>query len=323
MEFDVRPARPDLYRCSATWTQYRDLLNSEFGIRITREPEEIRLPLLGHDLHVDVWEPDRTAKGVLVLVHGGGGNGRILAPLADFAVGEGWRVLAPDLPGYGLTRPAADFDWDYAGWPRVVAALANLQPAPVVLLGASLGGLTAVHAAALSGRVRGVIATTLVDMVDTRTFIRVARWPWLAAGALLGFALAPGLIDRLALPLGWLAPMKAMSSSPALQAYFAQDGLLGGARIPARFFRTLHAMRNDRLDPGCPLLLAHPGADRWTPTSLSLEVLKRVSGETTFIELSNGAHLPLEFPAAGELQVAVSGFLDRIAAAEGLPSSGK
>ncbi len=312
----MRSARPDCYQGSVSWTRYRDLLVSEFGIRITREPEEVRLSLRGHDLHVDIWEPGGMPKGVLVLVHGGGGNGRILAPLADFAAGEGWRVLAPDLPGYGLTRPAADFDWDYAEWPRVVAALADLQPAPVVLLGASLGGLTAVQAAALSGHVQGVIATTLLDMADARTFIRAARWRWLAAGALAGFVLAPGLLDRVALPLGWLAPMKAMSSRPALQAYFAQDDLLGGARTPARFFRTLHAARNDRPDPGCPLLLAHPGADSWTPTALSLEVLARIPGETAFIELTNGAHLPLESPAAGELQSAVSGFLERIAAGQ-------
>lgn len=111
--------------------------------------------------------------------------------------------------------------------------------------------------------------------------------------------------------------MRAMSSRLALQAYFAQDELLGGARTPARFFRTLHAARSDRPDPGCPLLLAHPGADLWTPTSLSLEVLQRVPGEAAFAASSNGAHLPLETPAAGELQAAVAGFLDRSAATHG------
>ena len=52
--FEVGPARPDLYRRSANWTQYRALLNSEFGIRIAREPEEVRLSLPGHDLPVDI-----------------------------------------------------------------------------------------------------------------------------------------------------------------------------------------------------------------------------------------------------------------------------
>jgi pimeloyl-ACP methyl ester carboxylesterase len=57
-----------------------------------------------------------------------------LAPLADVACGLGWRVLAPDLPGYGLTRPASTFDWDYAEWPAVVAALADEAEGSVVLM---------------------------------------------------------------------------------------------------------------------------------------------------------------------------------------------
>lgn len=301
------------YRGSPGWVRYRRLLESEFGIEVPEAPEEIRLQLRGHDLHLDQWKPDGPEKGVLILVHGAGGNGRILAPLAQAASRQGWKVLAPDLPGYGLTRPAGTFAWDYAEWPRVVAALADLQTGPVVLLGASVGGLTAVQAAALSPRVKGVIATTLVDMGDPRTFIRVARWPWLAAISLAGFALAPWLLDRLALPLKWLAPMKAMTSSPPLQAYFEEDPGLGRARIPARFFRTLHALKFGRMTLGCPLLLVHPGADTWTPTSLSLEVYDRIESEKAFIELANGSHLPLEAPAADQLQSAVQAFLGRVA----------
>jgi hypothetical protein len=253
---------------------------------------------------------------VLILVHGAGGNGRILAPLAQAASRQGWKVLAPDLPGYGLTRPAGTFAWDYAEWPRVVAALADLQTGPVVLLGASVGGLTAVQAAALSPGVKGVIATTLVDMGDPHTFIRVARWPWLAAASLAGFEHAPWLIDQVALPLNWLAPMKTMTSSPPLQAYFEEDPGLGRVRIPARFFRTLHAQKLGRVTLGCPLLLVHPGADAWTPTALSLEVYDRIESEKTFIELANGSHLPLEAPAADQLQSAVYAFLDRVAEAD-------
>ena len=303
------------YHGSPGWVRYRRLLASEFGIEVPEAPEEIRLHLRGHDLHLDHWMPEGPERGVLILVHGAGGNGRILAPLAHAASSQGWKVLAPDLPGYGLTRPAETFSWDYAEWPRVVAALADLQVGPVVLLGASVGGLTAVQAAALSPAVRGVIATTLIDMGDPGAFIRAARWPWLAAISLAGFALAPWLLDPLALPLKWLAPMKAMTSSPPLQAYFEEDPGLGRARIPARFFRTLHALKFRRMTLACPLLLVHPGADTWTPTSLSLEVYDRIEGEKTFLELTNGSHLPLEAPAADQLQSAVQAFLDRVAQA--------
>ena len=88
------------------------------------------------------------------------------------------------------------------------------------------------------------------------------------------------------------------------------------SRSPARFFRTLHAQKLGRVTLWCPLLLLHPGADDWTPTALSLEVYDRIESEKAFIELANGSHLPLEAPAAEQLQSAVQAFLDRVAEAE-------
>lgn len=301
------------YRGSPSWTRYRELLYARFGIRVEQEPDESFVCLLGHEIHLDEWRPEGNERGILILVHGAGGNGRILAPLAVQAAQEGWRVLAPDLPGYGLTRPAAGFNWDYSEWPRVVADLADAQASPVVLLGASVGGLTAVHAARLSEKVRAVAATTLVDMGDPGTFVRAARWPWLGALALAGFSVAPWLTDRIALPLRWTAPLRRMSSDAELQHYFETDALIGSARIPARFFRTLHAVKVGRIGLRCPLILIHPGADAWTPTAWSLDVLARIEGETAFVALDNGSHLPLESPAAAQLQAALFGFLDRLA----------
>ncbi|MFM1960189.1 MAG: hypothetical protein RL588_1706 [Pseudomonadota bacterium] len=304
-------------RGSPSWTRYRERLDARFGIRVELEPEESFVCLRGHEIHLDEWRPEGNERGVLILVHGAGGNGRILAPLAVQAAREGWRVLAPDLPGYGLTRPAAGFNWDYAEWPRVVADLADEQASPVVLLGASVGGLTAVHAARLSEKVRAVAATTLVDMGDPGTFVRAARWPWLGALALAGFSVVPWLADRIALPLRWTAPLRRMSSDAELQHYFDTDALIGAARIPARFFRTLHAVKVGRICLRCPLILIHPGADAWTPTAWSLDVLARIEGETAFVALDTGSHLPLESPAAAQLQAALFRFLDRFAPREG------
>jgi pimeloyl-ACP methyl ester carboxylesterase len=90
------------YNTSPSWTEYRGILDTRFGIRIDRPPRETWRKIRGHDFHVDVWEPEGPARGTLILVHGGGGNGRVLAPFADLAAGLGWRALAPDLPGYGL-----------------------------------------------------------------------------------------------------------------------------------------------------------------------------------------------------------------------------
>lgn len=301
------------YETSPSWHRFRRLLADEFGIALRREPHESIVPVRGHELHLDEWRPDGEPTGTLILVHGGGGHGRVLAPLADVAAGLGWRTLAPDLPGYGLTRASASFRWDYAEWPAVVAALADSTEGQVVLMGLSLGGTTAVHAARAARSVRGVIATTLLDMRDPYVFARAARWRWPAAASLLGFRWMPGAFDRVRLPLALLAPMRRMSSSPALQAYFAGDPLLSGLRVPARFFRTMRALELHPLDPACPLLLLHPGDDRWTPTALSRPTFERIAGAGRVRELSNGAHMPLELPARLELQQEIADFLEAAA----------
>ena len=300
------------YDSSPSWHRYRKLLDDCFGIRIERKPVETWRQLRGHMVHVDEWQP-RMQKGTLILVHGGGGNGRILAPCGDVAASLGWRALAPDLPGYGLTKPAADFRWDYNSWPSVIAALADETEGPVVLMGLSVGGMTAVFAAEEARQVHGVIATTLIDMGDPAVFVRAARWRWLGAASLLGFRIAPSISDRVVLPLRLAAPMHAMSSNPEMQGYFTRDELLGGLRVPARFFRTLHDRKAPTLSPRCPLLLVHPGSDVWTPTALSRPAFDRVQGEKDMVELTNGSHLPAERPAFDELRTHVARFLDRIA----------
>lgn len=294
-----------------SWDRYRKLLAGEFGLELS-EPNEQLVLLDGHRLRVDEWLPEQTPVGTLILVHGGGGNGRVLAPFAEPALECGWRVLAPDLPGYGLTESAADFDWDYAEWPSLVARLADEATGPVVLMGLSLGGMTAVAAAQQSDSVNAVIATTLVDPSDADTFAGLARWNWLGRLTLFGMSFMPALLDRLQLPLWFATPLGAMSGNAKLQQYFCSDSLLGGSWKPVRFFRTLHRYKLHSNELKCPLWLAHPGSDDWTPTELSLPVWERIVGDKRLVRLTNGAHLPLEQPAYGELSKAIEDCLSSV-----------
>ncbi|MBW0152794.1 MAG: alpha/beta hydrolase [Phenylobacterium sp.] len=296
-----------------SWIRYRDLLAQDFGIEFPTEPQEHHRQIRGHLVRYDEWLPAGAPVGVLILVHGGGGHGRILAPCALPAIACGWRVLAPDLPGYGLTTPASDFDGDYAEWPAVVAEIADqVEAGPVVLMGLSLGGMTAVSAAQMSARVRGLIVTTLLDISDSATFVQVARWPWLGRLSLAAMRTVPALFDRLIMPLGLATPLRLMSRNSALQRYFKRDRLLGGRWVRAKFFRTLHQHRlaHHRLD--CPILLAHPGADDWTPVSMSMPPYEKIEGAKSFQLLSNGSHLPAESPAYVELGQAIQAFLGSV-----------
>lgn len=193
------------YDGSQSWREYRRILATRFGIEISRQPVETWRSVRGHTLHVEVWEPDSPATGTVIFVHGGGGNGRILAPFGDYIAGLGWRVLAPDLPGYGLTEPAAGYDGNYGEWPAVVAQMVKETDGLVVLLGFSIGGMTAAFAAQASSAADGVIVTTLLDMGDPSVFTGAARTRWLGILSLWGFKLMPWLIDRLSMPLAGCA----------------------------------------------------------------------------------------------------------------------
>lgn len=45
----------DAYENSTSWTQYRDILKTRFGIVIARTPEETWRTVRGHEVHIDVW----------------------------------------------------------------------------------------------------------------------------------------------------------------------------------------------------------------------------------------------------------------------------
>ena len=52
--------------------------------------------------------------------------------------------------------------------------------------------------------------------------------------------------------------MRTMSGNAAMLDYFATDPLLDRARVPSRFFRTLHALEPERIVLRCTLLLVDP-----------------------------------------------------------------
>lgn len=194
----------------------------------------------------------------------------------------------------------------------MVAALADDCQGPVVLMGLSVGGMTAALAAQAARGVQGVIATTLLDMSDQATLVRAAKWRWLGEASLLGFRWMPSIVDRLRLPLRLVAPLDRMSSHPAMVDYFENDSLLGRLWVPSLFFRTMHTLHVPHLEPRCPLLLVHPGADNWTPTAMSRAACDRVLGDKRLRELSNGSHLPVELPARLELEQEVTQFLKAV-----------
>jgi alpha-beta hydrolase superfamily lysophospholipase len=267
----------------------------------------------GLDVHLDRLAVPSSKLKVIVL-HGAGAYGRVMAPAAVIARKHGWETVSPDLPGYGLTEVARE-RLDYGLWVDCVVDLIEAEIArdgrPVVLFGVSLGGLLAYQAAARSKRVVGLIATTLADLREAdarRGFARTALLG--SAGSWVLDAFAP-LTDGLPLPLRYMSRMNRISNKSGLTALCESDRLGGGNWVPARFLRTLMSTSPD-VEPedfrACPVLLTHPGVDRMTDIALSRRFFDRLAGPKRMVVLEGASHMPTEEPGVTQMEHAVVEF---------------
>lgn len=273
----------------------------------------------GNTLRLDRHGPVDAAATV-VLVHGAGGYGRMFAPLAAGLAAAGHEVLAPDLPGYGLS-PAAWPAVDYGAWKQALLALIEAEhqrrPRPIVLLGASIGGYLAYLVAAESPWVRGLAATTLADPRDPVVQAALVRRPWMRA---LLPALRPfsRLTRGLRMPVRWFTHMQRMSRDPALTALVCADPLGGGNRVPlgllASLFDTAPAVEPEQFQR-CPVLMLHPACDDWTPVAISDRFFRRLAAPKQRVLLDECGHFPIEQPGLDQLRGALLPFVQRIAAA--------
>lgn len=300
------------YRDHEAWRRYQPFFPARWG---GEPPDEHTWSWDGLDVHLDRLDlPDAPVK--VLLLHGAGAYGRILAPAATLARRHGYATVAPDLPGYGLTRvPWGRFDWQT--WVDCACALveAERDGRPLVLFGVSLGGILAWQVACRVA-VDGVVATTMVDPREAAVRADFARWGALGRLGipLLGWT-AP-VTDGLPLPMRHLSKMDRISNDPALSALCSGDTLGGGSWVPARFLRTLMDSCGDVQPEAfrrCPVLLVHPGEDRMTDIAHSRRFFDRIAGPKRMVVLEGASHMPTESPGVEILESEVLAFLRTIA----------
>jgi alpha-beta hydrolase superfamily lysophospholipase len=271
--------------------------------------------------------PVEPPRATVVLLHGGGGHGRVLAALGVAAQHLGCAAVAPDLPGYGHTVVPDPGAVTYQDWIDTAAAVVRTEAdagPPVVLVGASIGGRLAIDVAHATGdAVAEVLATCLLDPRLAAHRRAATRHRLLAdlGGPVL--RVAPRALDRLRVPIRWLAPINAIANDPALARACATDRLGAGARVPLGFLRTWLDHQPAYGDPegfrACPVTLVHPGDDRWTPLELSRAWFDRLPVDGRLVVLERCGHFPVEEPGISQLRDALAAAIDRATAP---PSSG-
>ena len=277
----------------------------------------------GLDVHLDrMASPE--AKLKVIVLHGAGAYGRVMAPVSVLAKKHGYETVAPDLPGYGLTR-APWGSLRYQLWIDcvcdLVAAEKKRDGRPIAIFGVSLGGLLAYQAAAQTARaggsVAGIMATTFADTREPAVRAGFAKNRLLGGAGVWAMRNLSPLLDPLPLPMGQITKMDRISNNPALSALCSGDRLGGGTWMPARFLRTF-LEAEPAIEPEafrvCPILLAHPGEDRMTDIVHSQRFFDRLGGEKKMIVLEGASHFPLETPGIDQLQRAALDFFAALAA---------
>jgi alpha-beta hydrolase superfamily lysophospholipase len=298
------------YELETAWRTYQPYFPPAMRCTPASTPTEEWWSWRGLDVHVDRMANPSAKLKVLVL-HGAGAYGRVMAPAAVLAQRHGYETVAPDLPGYGLTRvPWRRFD--YPLWIDCVCDLIDAELArddrPIALFGVSLGGLLAYQAAARSRKVSALLATTLADTREADVRRDFARNPLLGRAGLWLLDRLRYLTDGLPLPMSMVSKMNRISNDPELSRIVSRDRLGGGSWVPARFLRTLMstapAIEPEDFDV-CPVLLCHPGVDRMTDIAHSRRFFDRLPGPKRMVVLDGASHMPTEHPGVDQLEAAV------------------
>ncbi|MFD6161290.1 alpha/beta hydrolase [Nocardia sp. NPDC060256] len=295
---------------------YLGFLPDDLRPEPTSRPESTWWRWRGARIHIErVTRPDAPAR--MLLVHGGGGHAAVMWPFAVLAARLGFEVLIPDLPGYGRTEVGSAAAVRYSDWVDCVADLVRAEkavdPRPLVVFGASMGGMLAYEAAARTGMADAIAVTCLLDPRSPQARRAIGRYRWLGT---IGAPLFFPLLDRIRVPMRLVANMTAMSNLPALTATVIADRRGGGVWIPLGFLRT-YLRSAPLVEPedftACPVWLLHPGADRWTPLPVSQGFFDRIAAPKHLLVLEEAGHYPIEDPGIRQLVMALADIQHQVA----------
>lgn len=299
----------DCYRETVTFRSYAAFLPAGRRAAAEREPEATWWPWQGHNVHIArARRPDASAR--VLVVHGAGGHSGALWPLAALLAEEGLDIAAVDLPLYGRTISPDPAGVRYDDWGRLLIDLVDAEHdgRPLILFGASIGGMLAYEVAARSSRVTAVAASCLLDPRDWRSRASMTRFgPLGVLGGGLSL-LARGRLARTMIPVNRVANLSKMSRNPELSELCATDPLGGAAVVPLGFLAAYMRYRHTPPESmTTPVTLVHPDLDAWTPVELSMRVFRRIAAPGKVIMLRECGHFPVEEPGITDLVTAVLG----------------
>lgn len=300
------------YHNQNSWRDLMAKLPGKLHISENELPMEECWKWKGHLVHLDRYE-NAESPCKIILHHGVGTNGRQMTLLIGNRLKkQGYSVVSPDNLGYGVTKVSQSSPpVTYADWVDLLSDLIDDEISrdgkPVFLFGLSAGGMISFNAAGKNQNVKGVIGLTFLDeriyQVRKETSIHPIIAPLIPL--LICLVKYVPFLNRFKIPMKLVSKMYALHNDKNTLSIFLKDKSSSGAWVSLAFlksFMTYVPCVEPKDFNVCPVLLAQPELDRWTPEHLSTLSLAGLKPELFTIKtLQNAGHYPSEDPGVEQL----------------------
>jgi pimeloyl-ACP methyl ester carboxylesterase len=145
----------------------------------------------------------------VLFLHGGGQTRHAWGSTAEKVADDGWRTVSLDLRGHGDSDWAENGDYSFTAFCADVVAVADQLGKPPVLVGASLGGMSAMLAEGTSDRVVGC-GLVLVDITPKTNPLGIERIKTFMESGIEGF----DSLDDAAAAIAAYTPQRERKANP-------------------------------------------------------------------------------------------------------------
>lgn len=303
-----------MYDIDLTWKKLQQYLPYENRLDESNKPIESIKKIKSFSVHIDKYESKRKTNVTIVIFHGVGGNGRLLSFLAVPLFNAGYDVICPDLPGYGFSK--YEIYPKYVDWIEIGSEIIQdeiKKNKKVIVMGLSAGGMLAYNISCMNKEVSGLIVTNILDNRIEEVKCYSAKNKFQAKYGIKILNIMPEFIKNIKVPISMVTNMNGLVNSKEILKLLKNDKRGAGSFVQIGF---LLSMMNSKpvLEPeqfeNIPVLLCHPGNDKWTPMKISELFFDRIKAQKTKISLENCGHFPIELPGKMNMEREIINFIN-------------
>jgi len=303
-----------VYADDYSWLEIQKHL--PFNNRITEKiyPQEKYDTYNSINIHIDEYK--RASDISIVILHGVGGNGRLVSFIAVPLARRGYNVICPDLPGYGYTQYKSKTKIDYQTWIDVGSYIVENElkrKHKVFVLGLSAGGMLGYNVCCCKSEVAGLVVTNILDSREQAVRNYSAKNSLQAKYGIKILSALPAFIKAIKVPIRMVTNMEGLVNKSEILKILLKDKRGAGSNVQIDF---LLSMMNysPLIDPESfktPTLMVHPEKDLWTPVEVSDLFFSRIKTEKVRVILEGCGHFPVEEPGITQLEREIIDFIDK------------